>query len=303
MLRDAIDKFLNTLDLFDVYSTHTKRAYRHDLRLFLRTFEPFERPILSGPLRVLTRSEELELLRCIKEFQLLRSHLKPTSRNRQTASFRTFLAWIFEGGWSSQNLSHRLRFAKSAQSLPRYLSVDEALSLLKSAIESAREGDQVAVRDLMLLVLLYGSGLRVSEACGLTWHCWNPETQSLLVRGKGNKERIVPAAPLFKALLKTFGCESRGQCTLLWPTLSTRQAYDVVRMKGARAGLSRPLNPHALRHSYATHLLTSGADLRSIQELLGHSSLNSTSRYLHLNLDELARELELHHPLHRMQRP
>ena len=164
---------------------------------------------------------------------------------------------------------------------------------LLSALRSASGGG--ARESLVLFVLLYGGGLRVSEACGVAWADVDFERRTIRVRGKGGKERI---APLPMLAIESLRMLPRAGRFLFGETpMSPRDAYERVRAAGAAAGLAQPLNPHALRHSFATHLLQSGANLRTLQELLGHSSLAATERYLHLSVDELARALERRHPL------
>lgn len=169
------------------------------------------------------------------------------------------------------------------------------LASLKNEIEN---GDRErAERALLLILLLYGGGLRVSEACRLEWTHVANEGRVLRVRGKGAKERIIALPPIAarRLLQARGGCE--GPYVFGFEPLSTRKAYEIVRQAGARAGLLKPLHPHALRHSYATHLLASGANLRTLQELLGHQTLQATERYTHLSIDQLARTLENYHPL------
>lgn len=144
-----------------------------------------------------------------------------------------------------------------------------------------------------LILLLYGGGLRVSEACALQWKDLVEGARSLRIRGKGGRERVVAVPERTWEALTALKREG----ATVFNGLGERKAYEWVRQAGARAGLLKPLHPHALRHSYATHLLTSGADLRVLQELLGHRSLAATQKYTHLSLDHLARSLEKHHPL------
>jgi integrase/recombinase XerC/integrase/recombinase XerD len=148
----------------------------------------------------------------------------------------------------------------------------------------------------LLFVIIYGSGLRVSEACALEWRNIDLHKRVLRVAGKGGKERLVPLTAFAAQLLQT---RSTPAGSSLWGPqgLSARVAYNWIRERGAKAGLLRPIHPHALRHSFATHLLTSGANLRTLQELLGHESLQATQKYTHLGIDHLARTLESHHPL------
>ena len=216
--------------------------------------------------------------------------MSPASRNRKAAAVRGFLKWAFAEKHFDEDWSTRLVSCKVPQKLPHFISVDEALSLLR-ALPPGRERT--------LVLLLYGGGLRVSEACGLRWKDLVRDSKSLRVMGKGGRERVVALPDLAWEAVVALPQGGSSATYILGGErpLSTRAAYEMVRTGGARAGLLRPLHPHALRHSYATHLLTSGADLRVLQELLGHRSLAATQKYTHLSLDHLARAMEKHHPL------
>lgn len=223
----------------------------------------------------------------IRQAQDFWGPLAPASRNRKTGAVRGFLKWLFAENILKEDVSLRMVSCKVPQKLPHFLSVDEALSLLR-ALNSDLER--------ALILLLYGGGLRISEACGLKWSDLVRESQTLRILGKGGRQRLVAVPPLvWKAVI---ALPVQGDYVLGGEqALDTRKGYELVRQGGRKAGLLRPLHPHALRHSYATHLLTSGADLRVLQELLGHRSLAATQKYTHLSLDHLARSLEKHHPL------
>lgn len=213
--------------------------------------------------------------------------LKPSSRNRKWAAVRGFLRWIFEQQLLNSPLDSHIHAAKIPLRLAHFLSVDEAIALVKSVKDPT-------VRALVML--LYGGGLRVSEACGLKWRDLIESSRSIRVKGKGGKERIV-SIPVssWSAIMQL---PKAGDYILnVDQPLNPRKAYEFVKQAGIQAGLMRPLHPHALRHSFATHLLTSGADLRVLQELLGHSSLAATQKYTHLSIGHLAQSLEKHHPL------
>ncbi len=231
--------------------------------------------------------DEKTVLELIQKGQATWASLKPASRNRKWAAVRGFLRWLFEEKLINNSMESRLHSAKIPTRLAHFLSVDEAIALVKSLKDP---------RVRALVLLLYGGGLRVSEACGLRWKDLKKDSRSILVRGKGGKERLVSLPhSCWKAIT---GMPAGGKYVLSAEIpLSTRKAYEWVRRAGIDAKLMRPLHPHALRHSFATHLLSSGADLRVLQELLGHSSLAATQKYTHLSIDHLARSLEKHHPL------
>ncbi|MEQ1724112.1 MAG: tyrosine-type recombinase/integrase, partial [Pseudobdellovibrio sp.] len=154
-----------------------------------------------------------------------------------------------------------------------------------------------------LFLLLYGGGLRISEACNLKWSDINFKEKRILILGKGNKERyaVLPSFCMdhLNAMFKKR--ESKNTYVFGDNPLNTRTGYEYIRTIGASAGLMKPLHPHSLRHSYATHLLTSGTNLRTLQTLLGHESLQATEKYTHLSVDHLARLIEQTHPLRKIK--
>jgi integrase/recombinase XerC/integrase/recombinase XerD len=290
-LIDLAAKYLKYLSLQKTASDQTIKSYATDLSQFL-CISTEEKILLTHSMQVSNSSMDsdnlhAELEPLVKHAQKLWGPLSASSRNRKTACVRGFLRWLFEQKRIADDLSSRIRSPKVPQKLPHFISVDEAMSLIRAIREP-----QVKA----FVLLLYGGGLRVSEACELRWRDLIADSRSVRVKGKGGKERLVSLpdlvwrgiAALPRASAYVFGGD--------FP-LSSRLAYDWVREAGREAGLFKPLHPHALRHSYATHLLTSGADLRVLQELLGHTSLAATQKYTHLSLDNLARSLENHHPL------
>lgn len=220
--------------------------------------------------------------------------LAPASRNRKAATLKSFFSYLYQNGFTETDLAHQIHAPRVPTRLPHFISVDEAISLLKS---SAADLSTQALRTHCLITLLYGGGLRVSEACQLRWK--DVRENGLLVRGKGQKERLVPVPTLTRATLAQLSHHQPNQRDYIWGAepLASRRAYQMIRDAGARAQLVRPLHPHALRHSFATHLLQGGASLRALQELLGHESLTATQRYTHLSLEQLTRTMTLHHPL------
>ena len=233
--------------------------------------------------------------------------LSPASRNRKYACLKAFLSWLFNQGGVSENIQSWIQLPRIPQRIPYYLSVDEALHLVKfiqqrqAAASSSRVQNSDAIsRDLLLVLLLYGGGLRVSEACSLKWSQVDIEGACLRILGKGAKQRLVSVPQVTLAELVRQKPNSKASWYVL-KGLATRQAYEIVRNWGRLAGLSKPLSPHVLRHSFATHLLNSGSDLRTLQELLGHRSLSATQKYTHLQMSHLNQLLESCHPLCKQQ--
>ena len=303
-------KYLNYLLLQRSASDYTIKSYATDLSQFL---EPLGlRKILYTPVKTDSPFQFIwqeshaqngaEAIDFVEQTSLLISlalkrwaRLSPASKNRKVAAIRGWLRWQFERRILSRDLTLRLVSPKVPVKIPQFISVDEAISL----VSSLADGPKGATADPLpraLILLLYGGGLRVSEAAGLRWKDLVGGQRSLRVQGKGGRERLVAVPELVWEALQALPRQSEYLLAKDGP-LPLRRAYQIVRDAGVRAGLIKPLHPHALRHSYATHLLTSGADLRVLQELLGHRSLAATQRYTHLSLDHLARSLEKHHPL------
>lgn len=220
--------------------------------------------------------------------------LSPASRNRKTACLKSFFKWLFSEKHIDDDLAAQIFSPKVPQKIPHFISVDEVMAVIK-AIQNSNGNKQNNIRDLCLVLLLYGGGLRVSEACQLKWRQIKFKEQSLLIRGKGDKERYIalPKAS-FTALQKM---PPSNEYVFGAKPLNPRLAYNIIRRWGIKAGLNKSLHPHALRHSFATHMLSSGTDLRVLQELLGHESLIATQKYTHLSMDALARTMEANHPL------
>ncbi len=226
--------------------------------------------------------------------------LGASSAAREMSAVRAFLAYAAEDQGNSPQLP-RTRAPKRPRTLPRPASPDDAIALAKEA-ESAAPNDWLGARDLAILLLLYGAGLRVAEALGLTARVL-PLGQAMRVTGKRGKTRIVPIVPAVREAINAYVAlcpyALAGDARLFVGAKGGPLNADLVRraVRGARARLGLPdsLTPHALRHSFATHLLARGADLRSLQELLGHASLSSTQIYTEV---DAARLLDVYRHAH-----
>ncbi len=317
-IREYASKYLKYLKFNKIFSKNTLKAYCIDLRQFINSHTAYFQPFLSEKQQAsfldLSRNEfflfqksdsfsvsPAQLLDLLKK--LTKRSIKYWSlyslatRNRKYACLKAFFKWLFLEGLIETDLQASIRLPKVPRRLPHYLSVDEVLCLIQTIRRAKEEPKQK--RDLLLILLLYGAGLRVSEACELKWDQVDLVKEVLCIKGKGGHERlsILPKQVVKELLaLKKFRSVSTSAC-VFHPPLSVRTAYDRVKYCGKMAGLNKILNPHALRHSFATHLLNSGADLRSLQALLGHKSLVATQKYTHLQLSHLAKILESQHPL------
>nr|WP_295900553.1 tyrosine-type recombinase/integrase [uncultured Bdellovibrio sp.] len=284
-LAENIDKYLKYMTFVKSASPLTIKSYKLDLNQAYN----YEDPSLSSK-----SWNEADLLATARGAFNGWAHLSLASRNRKAATLKSFFSWAFDQGLTERDLSLQIASPKVPKKLPHFLSVDEALSVLKS-FDTHKE---IPLKEKVLFLLLYGGGLRVSEACNLKWSDIQLGQKILRVKGKGSKERVVALPSLTVDVLQRWKKESAfDEFVFGEKPLNTRTAYEIVRQSGIRAGLLKPLHPHALRHSFATHLLSSGANLRTLQELLGHESLQATEKYTHLGIDQLARTMEKMHPL------
>ena len=230
---------------------------------------------------------------------------------RKVAALRSFFRFCVERGVCAHNPAAALRSPKVRKGLPRHLTVDDAFRLVEAPAADKSRSEPFQRRDTAILELLYGGALRVSELTSLDLPDLRLDEREVLVLGKGQKERIVPLGAAAHTALTAYlevrdrfvGRKAPNEPLAVfrgrWGTrMTTRQVQNIVQRYGAAlVGSRSDVHPHALRHSCATHLLDAGADLRSIQELLGHSSLSTTQRYTHVTLDRLMEVYDRAHPL------
>ena len=279
-------------------SIHTVRAYRGDLAEFA-SFAA-ERGIAD-----LTEVD----LSCLRAWlgSLDQHGLSRATIARRAATVRNFLAWATREGYLQDNPALRLKAPRRQNGLPDVLSESQLQPLLASTLEAALEGDPAALRSRAVLELLYGSGIRVGELVGLDIDDLDHDRRTVRVLGKGNKERTVPyGVPAAHALNDWLTRGRRlwigpdsGTALFLGPRgrrLDQRQARSIVERLLASVDGTGARGPHALRHTAATHLPDGGADLRAVQELLGHQSLATTQLYTHVSVDRLRRSYEQAHP-------
>jgi integrase/recombinase XerC len=291
-----LEDFLRYLKVERQMSPHTLRNYRLDLTQFLEFCSQHRDGLtLAG---VTYQDLRVFLAGALKKN-------RKTTVARKLSALRTFFKYLQRRGVLAQNPAKLAPSPKLEKVLPHYLSVDEAFHLLGAPLGN----DFGACRDKAILEVFYGGGLRLAELAGLNLGDVDQGSGVLRVWGKGSKERLAflgePAKAALTAYLplrRRFLAQHRtGDETALFLNsrgrrLSTRGVARVVAKWTRLSGLSPGLTPHGLRHSFATHLLEGQADLRAVQELLGHASISSTQRYLHLNLDYLMEEYDKAHP-------
>lgn len=289
-MREYIDRFIKYLEVEKGVSLHTLRAYRKDL-------EVFSDFVNSSPEGI----EPVDIRGFIAD--QIKSGLSKTSAGRRLAAVRSFFRFLHREGYIKSNPAKVVSTPKRPKVLPKFLSIDDVFNLLERP-----EGiGFVVARDRAILELLYSSGIRVSELIGLDMGDIELSEGLVKVRGKGRKERIVPIGVKAIEAIRTYLVErmllKRREKALFLNRRGSRLTERSIRrivVKYARMVLiDGRIGPHTLRHTFATHLLQAGADLRSIQELLGHSSLSTTQKYTHLDITHLMEVYDRSHPLAR----
>ena len=297
-----IEDFVDWLQVEKGYSPHTVQGYRHDVSEFFtwRRGQEQTAAVSPGVIRGYVAS--------------LYSLNSSTTVGRKLSALRTFFRYLCRQGALNADPLANIANPRTARTIPVFLTVDEVFALL----EEPGQQDQFARRDTAMLELIYATGMRVSELVSRDMNHLDFASGMVRVTGKGNKERLVPFGTAAAEALHRYFPErrqllsarlARGRAVEGDPLfvnsrggrLTARSVERLIQMYGERAGITATVTPHALRHSFATHLLEMGADLRTVQELLGHVSLATTQKYTHLNLDHLSRVYDQAHPLAKKQ--
>jgi integrase/recombinase XerC len=295
---EAMDAFAGYLSGERAVSAHTRRAYLGDLRSLLA----FAASEGAASLQDL----ELGTLRRWLGVQSQSGAARGTL-SRRAATVRTFTAWALREDRIAVDPALRLKAPKREKSLPAVLHTSQLSRLLADMEEAAADGTPLAVRNRAIVELLYATGVRVGELAGLDIDDLDPDRRTLRVLGKGNKERTVPygvpAALAVDDWLRrgrpAFARDTSGPALFLGARggrVDQRQVRELVNRLFEALGDTSASGPHALRHSAATHLLDGGADLRAVQEILGHSSLATTQIYTHVSVDRLRKSYQQAHP-------
>jgi integrase/recombinase XerD len=287
-----LDRYLERLLIERGLSENTLLAYSADLNDFLDFLAG------SSPVALHAVTEHILFLYIV---HIRRKGLSGRSLARRLSSLRGFFAFTREEGLLTEDPARFLENPKLIRSLPEVLSREEMEALLSAP----DRGDKFGVRDRVMLELLYASGLRVSELCSLRALDFDAQSNLLRVFGKGAKERLTPVHNSAAALLLDYLRHWRPLFAPKAPqlflnrfgkTLSRVSVWKLVQAYALKAGINRPISPHTFRHSFATHLLEGGADLRSVQMLLGHADIAATEIYTHVRQDRLAAVHRRFHP-------
>ena len=304
----ASDPLERQIDAFAQYLADERRSSPRTVETYIRDLRSFRDFLREQGLPLDARELDIVALRGFLG-SLFRTNQASTMKKKVSA-IRSFFKFLLKRHLIDQNPASGLRSPKIAKSLPRFLTVDQAFRVMDAPPKEEKRAKPLMVRDQAMLETLYGTGVRVGELAGMNVdHCDFSES-SVRVLGKGGKERIVPLGKSSVEALEVYLPARRGLLVkakegdpdALWLSrngkrLSVRQVQNIVRRHGTLGAGRGDLHPHAMRHTCATHLLDAGADLRSIQELLGHASLSTTQRYTHVSVDRLMEVYDRAHPL------
>lgn len=295
-----IGGYLNHLAIERGLAANTLGAYRRDLDRYARWCE--SRELTSA--QAVSESDVSDFAASLRD-PSLGVPLAASSAGRTLIAVRGFHRFAVDEGMSSQDPSHRVTPASSGKRLPKALTYEQVSALLQAAGNIDTPG---GLRDRALVELLYGTGVRISEAIGIDLDDLNIPDRSIVVTGKGNKQRLVPLGDFAITAMEEYFVRGRPALNIKGKgtpaafvnargsRLSRQSAYAVVSQAAIKAHLDVEVSPHTLRHSYATHLLQGGADVRVVQELLGHASVTTTQIYTAVTADTLREVYATSHP-------
>ena len=299
-IRDAMHQFFRSQRASRSYQENTLRAYAKDLEAWV---QHFEKAGLSET-QDFQPSEVSHQIRNVLAEDL--NHLESSSVRRKLSSLRSLFRFMIKNEWIHQDYSALVPAPKGMKKLPEFLKIEEAYELMSVSSSKVK---WMQLRNQAILELLYGSGLRISELVNLNVDGINWKEGWVYIYGKGGKYRDVPLGKACLNALKQYLSEYETVKTYQhsktvqplfvnrFQKRMTARGVDQMIRKATREGLGRELSAHSLRHSFATHLLVGGADLRSIQQLLGHAKLSTTQRYTHMDFGSLVDQYRESHPL------
>jgi integrase/recombinase XerC len=301
-MREWIERFIEAVSAEKDFSPNTCRAYRNDLEQFLAYLGESGNGLLKGGEEVKVSDVDDMVIRSYLGF--LHGKNQKTTIARKLSALRSFFRFLVRRGAISTNPAESVLTPKRGRPIPKYLPVDEMFRLL----EGVKGTSVLAVRNRAILETLYSTGVRVAEMAGMDVGDVDFDKGFVRVLGKGKKERLAPVGEKALACIhayldkrgKAAGSGIAGDEPLLLNNrggrLSTRSIARLLEKVVRQLGLLSPISPHGLRHTFATHMLDAGADLRVVQELLGHASLTTTQRYTHVSVDRLMEVYDKAHP-------
>ncbi len=286
-----IDQFIDYYWLTSGASKNTLSAYRSDLNIFSKWLN-----------QTAFTSVDKKLVQEYFSYRK-KSNLSAASQSRILTCLHSFFQYLLNNQKMINDPTEQMDYPKLEKKLPIFLNIQEVEKLMETPNSSSTYGQ----RDRAMLELLYSCGLRVSELIGLSYHNLNLKEEFVRVHGKGNKERMLPLGEVAIDFLDQYEKNSRavllknGQCDSYFLSnrgnaMSRQNFFYIIKGYAATAGINKPISPHSLRHAFATHLVQQGADLRSVQLMLGHSDISSTQLYTHIQNAQLKMQHQKHHP-------
>ena len=286
-----IDQFIDYYWLTSGASKNTLSAYRSDLNIFSKWLN-----------QTAFTSVDKKLVQEYFSYRK-KSNLSAASQSRILTCLHSFFQYLLNNQTMINDPTDQMDYPKLEKKLPIFLNIQEVEKLMEAPNSSSTYGQ----RDRAMLELLYSCGLRVSELIGLSYHNLNLKEEFVRVHGKGNKERMLPLGEVAIDFLDQYEKNSRavllknGQCDSYFLSnrgnaMSRQNFFYIIKGYAATAGINKPISPHSLRHAFATHLVQQGADLRSVQLMLGHSDISSTQLYTHIQNAQLKIQHQKHHP-------
>jgi integrase/recombinase XerC len=295
-----IGTFIDALATEKGFSENTCRSYRNDLKQFLQYLEANRRRRTGDPVTV----DRVDAITVRGYLGHLHKRHKKTTIARKLSALRSFFHFLVKRGVTTENPVESILTPKQEKSIPAYLSVDEMFRLL----DSIQSNKLLDLRNRAIFETLYSCGIRVSELVGLNTGDLDARQSMIRVLGKGAKERIVPIGNNAVRAIDTYRQILANDCGISQDVsgplflnknkgrLSARSVARILDKLVRACGLLTPVSPHTLRHTFATHMLDAGADLRIVQELLGHKSLSTTQKYTHVSIDRLMETYDKAHP-------
>lgn len=303
-LTTQIEAFIEYIEIQKNYSENTVRAYLNDLHEFLYYFAEIRRVNTENPREMKSLLPGNIDATAIRGYlsRLYKKKNKKSSIARKLSALRSFFTFLLKHDAVENNPADLIMTPKQEKPIPACLTVDDIFRLIDSIGTKTLAG----LRNKAMFEVLYSTGIRVSELAGLDVEDIDYSAGQLRVLGKGNKERVVPVGKRALAALSDYRTACRGK----WPTavsgplflnkngrrITDRSIARILKQAALECGITVPVYPHAVRHTFATHMLDAGADLRGVQELLGHESLSTTQKYTHVTIDRLTRAYDKAHP-------
>lgn len=295
-----LESFIRFLRVEKGYSPHTCRAYRHDLKEFFVYLTDIGIPVNDGG----AKTAEITARTVRGYLGVLHLRNKKKTIARKLSAVRSFFDFQINRNNAGANPAERVRIPKIEKTLPRYLTVDDVFRLLDAIETDTLPGK----RDRAMFETLYSCGIRVSELVGMNWFDVDAPQKLVRITGKGGKDRVVPIGRKCLAAVEAYrqalcletsvGMDDDGPLflNLRGGRLTARSVGRILDRRIKECGLFTPVSPHGLRHSFASHMLDAGADLRALQEMLGHRKLSTTQRYTHISIDTLMAAYDKAHP-------